>query len=50
MGPAIEMLNLVNGLEEAAGAIATVLQFGYVADRSIIGLIEPWLPASPASI
>jgi hypothetical protein len=30
MRRAIEMLSLVNGLEAAAGAIATVLQFGYV--------------------
>jgi hypothetical protein len=35
MGPAIEMLSLVNDLEAAAGAIATVLQFGYVIDWPI---------------
>jgi hypothetical protein len=34
------MLSLVNGLEAAAGAIATVLQFGYANDWTIIGSIE----------
>jgi hypothetical protein len=37
MRRAIEMLSLVNGLEAAAGAIATVLQFGCATDWPIIG-------------
>ena len=33
------MLSLVNRLEAAAGATATVLQFGYAVDWPIIGSI-----------
>jgi len=40
MGLAIEMLSLINGLGVAMGAKATVLQFGYGIDWSIIESIE----------